>query len=31
LDMDGDDLSWRQCPGLRHASANNRSVESRAA
>jgi len=32
LDMDADELSWRQCPGLRHMSTSaHRSVESRAA
>ncbi|MGE8705629.1 MAG: hypothetical protein ACN6O5_23345, partial [Achromobacter sp.] len=32
LDMDADELSWRQCPGLRHMSTGaHRSVESRAA
>jgi len=32
LDMDADELAWRQCPGLRHAANGaHRSVESRAA
>ena len=31
LDMDADELAWRNCPGLRCAGAAGGSVESRAA